>query len=88
MITRNSFWEPAIAICRSTRSEDLVLADANREEIAEKFRLRREALMAESTAPWVVPFPIPGGRSDLPAPDVSMRVSATLAHAQSERRAD
>jgi hypothetical protein len=68
MITRNSFWAPAIAICQSTRSAGQLLADAKREEMAEQFRMHREAKMAaDSTAPWVVPFPIPDSRADLPS---------------------
>jgi hypothetical protein len=46
----NSFWDAAIAICRSTRSPDQRLADAARQAAADEARQQREAEIAAEDA--------------------------------------
>ena len=58
MITLDSFWNPAIAIAQSTRSQHERAMDRQRQSFAEQARLRREAeIAAESTSPVTVPVP-------------------------------
>jgi hypothetical protein len=56
MTTLDSFWNPAVAIIQSTRQR---AADIERQALAERARLRREAeIAADSTSPTTVPYPL------------------------------